>query len=68
MISETDLYKPHAFKSISIDTAISSLTDFAALYKMTYKELKILNPWLRSNMLTNKSTKSYQLKIIPDKQ
>jgi hypothetical protein len=68
MISETDLYKPHAFKSISIDTAIASLTDFAALYKMTYKELKILNPWLRSNMLTNKSTKSYQLKIIPDKQ
>ncbi|GDX47998.1 murein transglycosylase [Bacteroidota bacterium] len=68
MISETDLYKPHAFKSISIDTAIASLTDFAALYKMTYKELKILNPWLRSNMLTNKSTRSYQLKIIPDKQ
>lgn len=68
MISETDLYKPHAFKSISIDTAIASLTDFAALYKMTYKELKILNPWLRSNMLTNKSTKTYQLKIIPDKQ
>jgi hypothetical protein len=68
MISETDLYKPHAFKSISIDTAIASLTDFAALYKMTYKELKILNPWLRSNILTNKSTKSYQLKIIPDKQ
>ncbi|MFN4881073.1 MAG: lytic transglycosylase domain-containing protein [Bacteroidota bacterium] len=68
MISETDLYKPHAFKSISIDTAIASLTDFAALYKMTYKELKILNPWLRSNMLTNKSTKSYQLKIILDKQ
>jgi hypothetical protein len=68
MISETDLYKPHAFKSISIDTAIASLTDFAALYKMTYKELKILNPWLRSNMLTNKSTKSYQLKIIIDKQ
>jgi hypothetical protein len=68
MISETDLYKPHAFKSISIDTAISSLTDFAALYKMTYKELKILNPWLRSNMLTNKSTKSYQLKINIDKQ
>lgn len=68
MISETDLYKPHAFKSISIDTAITSLTDFAALYKMTYKELKILNPWLRSNMLTNKSTKSYQLKIILDKQ
>lgn len=67
MISETDLYKPHAFKSISIDTAIASLTDFAALYKMTYKELKILNPWLRSNMLTNKSTKSYQLKIILDK-
>jgi hypothetical protein len=68
MISETDLYKPHAFKSISIDTAIASLTDFAALYKMTYKELKILNPWLRSNILTNKSTKSYQLKIILDKQ
>lgn len=68
MISETDLYKPYAFKSISIDTAIASLTDFAALYKMTYKELKILNPWLRSNMLTNKSTKSYQLKIILDKQ
>ncbi len=64
IINETDLYKPYSYKTITVDNSIESLPDFAQSNSINYKELKILNPWLRSTMLSNKLRKSYEIKIM----
>jgi membrane-bound lytic murein transglycosylase D len=51
-------------KSIEVSQTINSLHDFAAKYDMTYRELKILNPWLRDHKLIVQSGKSYFIKVF----
>lgn len=58
-----DLYELPATKTVTVDTVINNVADFALKFKTTYKELKIHNPWLRENKLNNKSRKEYQIKI-----
>jgi hypothetical protein len=58
-----DLYPPIPFKTLNVDTSITNLVNFAKTNGITYKVLKDFNPWLRNKQLTNKSRKSYQIKI-----
>jgi len=58
-----DLYQPYETSVIRIDTAVEDMASFADGYGMTYKTLKILNPWLRDSYLTNPSKKIYEIKI-----
>ena len=58
-----DLYKPLISYQVRVDTVISDMARFAKNFDMTYKELKILNPWLREAKLNNKSRKEYLIKI-----
>ncbi len=59
-----DLYEPYEWYTVEVDTSIQNLTEFSKSQGITYKELKLLNPWLRENSLANKSRKTYQIKII----
>lgn len=59
----TDLYEPYRFETISVDSSISNIADFAIRNNVTYKDLKLYNPWLRENYLKNKSNKIYAIKI-----
>ena len=63
-IRNRDLYQPYSSYSVSIDTSITSLADFASVHGINYKELKLLNPWLRTDNLLNKNRKKYQLLIL----
>jgi len=47
-----DLYDPLDIKTIKITESISDLPAFAREHKTTYRMLKELNPWLRSDKLT----------------
>ncbi len=58
-----DLYKIGPSHAVKVDTAITNIANFAKKYNTNYKELKILNPWLRENKLNNKSGKLYEIKI-----
>jgi len=58
-----DLYEIGPSHSVKVDTAITNIANFAKKYKTNYKELKMLNPWLRENKLNNKSGKLYEIKI-----
>ena len=49
--------------NVMIDSTIENLTDFAKTYNITYKDLKIYNPWLRDRKLDNKEGKTYYIKI-----
>ena len=58
-----DLYSPLLTTSINIDHTISNLADFAIKNGINYKILKMYNPWLRENYLTNRNRKIYTIKI-----
>lgn len=63
VIRPADLYEPLQFKVVTVDSTISNIADFAIGFGVTYKNLKLHNPWLRDNILRNKDKKSYEIKI-----
>ncbi len=58
-----DLYQPIKYKTVTIDSAITSLPLFAKQMGTNYKLLKFMNPWLRKRSLKNPSKKKYVLKF-----
>ncbi|MCK5781051.1 MAG: lytic transglycosylase domain-containing protein [Flavobacteriales bacterium] len=60
---EKDLYTLQKTHFVKVDTVVSNLADFAISQGINYKELKILNPWLREIKLNNKSRKEYLIEI-----
>ncbi|MFC2129548.1 lytic transglycosylase domain-containing protein [Bacteroidota bacterium] len=66
-LSKKDLYEPIPYTTIDVDHAVADFADFAFEHETNYKMLKYLNPWLRDNTLTNKSGKTYNIKI-PEKE
>jgi hypothetical protein len=73
-LNPDDLYQPLLTTSIEINYTIPDLADFAIKNGINYKILKFYNPWLRDNLLTNKTGKIYffklpekgSIKIIPE--
>jgi hypothetical protein len=64
VFSNKDLYTPYEYYQVAVDSTVTDWADFAQKMNITYKELKLLNPWLRSNQLTNKNKKTYLIKIL----
>lgn len=62
-ILEEDLYEPYETKTVQVDTAINDLTQFSIQNNTNYKTLKLLNPWLRSNILPDNETKIYSISL-----
>ncbi len=58
-----DLYEPFNYTTMVVDTTIPDLVAFALQHNTTYKELRLLNPWLRDYELPNRSRKRYEIKI-----
>jgi hypothetical protein len=65
-IRKKDLYAPFIYSEICIDSAVPDLADLSLSQNINYKKLKLLNPWLRQNEITNKSGKSYYVKILSE--
>jgi len=73
-IKEDQLYPPHKTYKVGLDTTVAHFADYAKLHGVNYKTLKLFNPWLRDNYLTNKKRKRYfvtlpkkdSFYIIPD--
>jgi membrane-bound lytic murein transglycosylase D len=63
-LRKKDFYPPVITKTVTIDTAIADLSDFAKKYAVSYRVLKELNPWLLKSSLTNKERKKYDI-LIP---
>jgi hypothetical protein len=61
-----ELYHPLKHYEINLDSSVTDFADFAALYNINYKILKMYNPWLRDNYLTNDGGKNYKIKL-PEK-
>lgn len=73
-IKEEQLYPPYKTYKLKLDTAVTHFADYAKLNGVNYKTLKLFNPWLRDNYLTNKQKKRFfvtlpkqdSFYIIPD--
>lgn len=51
------------YRELEINTSIANLGDFAQEQNISYRALKLFNPWLISTQLSNSSKKTYVLKI-----
>jgi len=58
-IRRKDLYPPYPTRSVEVSGPIEDLTAFSQRHNTTYKNLKLLNPWLRDTKLTNKEGRTY---------
>lgn len=62
-LDKADLYPPLQFFEVQVDSSITSIAAFARKFDTNYKLIKMFNPWLRENYLSNKQGKSYSIKI-----
>lgn len=61
--NKEDLYKSIPTYEVEVDTVVTDFTKFARKFGITYKILKIHNPWLRENKLNNRSRKLYKIEL-----
>jgi len=62
-IKQKDLYNQMPYEVVRVKGPVNDLADFAFDNGINYKTLKLYNPWLRDNTLTNKGGKIYSIKI-----
>ena len=62
VFDQTDLYPPLATRVISVDKIDDGFT-FATSFGTTYRQLRILNPWMREPYLRTKPGKMYYIKL-----
>jgi len=60
---EEDLYQLIPCHQVTIDGPVEDFADFAKEQGTNYKMLKLFNPWLRDNKLTNQKGKVYHINI-----
>ncbi len=65
-IQEEDLYPPIPTKKIKVTSTIHNLVEFAEQHGITYKTLKIFNPWIRKDYLPNRLGRTYYISIPVD--
>lgn len=63
ILRKKDLYPQIPIERISIDSSITNIASFAQKLGLNYKLIKLLNPWLRQNLLENKEGKQFVIEI-----
>jgi hypothetical protein len=62
-IKSEDKYKPLEYSEVTLDSSVSDLADYAKSLGVNYFILKMYNPWLRDNYLSNKTNTTYTIKL-----
>ena len=62
-LKKNDYYEPVPSYSITVDSTINSLADFAQQRKISYRVLKFLNPWLVNSRLDNPLRHTYTITL-----
>ncbi|MCW9065245.1 MAG: lytic transglycosylase domain-containing protein [Ignavibacteriaceae bacterium] len=62
-IKDDEKYKPLEYYEVKLDNSISDFADYADSLGINYFILKMYNPWLRDNYLSNKSKQVYMIKL-----
>ena len=64
-IRKKDLYSPYRVRSIDLDAPVPDLAAWANAHGTSYKVLKLLNPWLREDRLSDLKGARYQV-LLPE--
>lgn len=62
-LNRKDYYEPVNTNTVTVDSSLWNLAEFAKEQGTTYKTLKLLNPWLRDDHLTVKPGDSFEIKL-----
>ncbi|RKY97061.1 MAG: lytic transglycosylase domain-containing protein, partial [Ignavibacteriae bacterium] len=62
-IKDNELYQPLKTFEIKLDSSVNDFADYSIALGLNYKILKLYNPWLRDNSLSNRYRKVYTIKI-----
>jgi hypothetical protein len=62
-IKKGDLYDPLNVKTVKVTSTISDLPSYALRQNTTYRMLKELNPWLRSDKLSVRNGEEYEIAL-----
>lgn len=52
-----------AYSVVVVDGPITSWAAFAKKHGMSYRQLKVYNPWIKSTSLTNRKRKEYEIRV-----
>ncbi len=63
LVKSEQLYKPIRTTNVQVKETITSLADFAQKHQISYRDLKLFNPWLRDRSLPVKPGHSYTIEI-----
>ncbi|HMW38165.1 MAG: lytic transglycosylase domain-containing protein [Saprospiraceae bacterium] len=64
ILDKSDLYPEYkSYSVVKVDSSINSLADFAHRNGITYRDLKLYNPWLLKSSLINKNKAVYEIRI-----
>ncbi len=66
-LRKKDLYPSYLTHAVTLVPPVADLNAFANANGTNYKTLKLLNPWLRDNILTDHPGKTYTV-LLPDKR
>lgn len=62
-ISRRQLYQPIKCRIVNVSGSVSSWSEWAKANGITYSQLREENPWIRATGLTNKSGKTYSVRV-----
>ncbi len=62
-LSKHQLYQPVEYTEVTVDDAVEDWPTWAKEHGITFAQLREHNPWIRAKKLTNKTKKTYTIKI-----
>lgn len=62
-LSASQLYQPRDIDIVEVNTPVDDWALWAKDHGISYRDLREENPWIRSNKLTNKNNKTYQVRV-----
>ena len=62
-ITDDQLYTPREVDIVDVKGSVDSWAKWAKSRGITYRDLRDENPWIRSDKLTNKSGKTYKVRV-----
>lgn len=65
-IGKNEYYKPIATRSVKVEGDVNNWAIWALEQGTTYKNLRLLNPWIRKPQLKNKTRKTYVVEVPAD--
>lgn len=63
ILSADQLYYPREVSVVEVDTPVENWAEWAASHGINYRILRDENPWIRATKLTNRTGKTYKVRV-----